>query len=229
MIFLKSDVESSTQLAQIESFVALFLSIYSPTTKIDTADNVGDDLINITELNSHVGAAGYHVNLNGVPTAYVRPSATGRLWGHYTPARWSLPLYKTILGKKILIKPSKQREVESFTRGLITDLCHEIAETLADGDVETYLGPDRKGFNVLYEPCDWVEGTFFAKTLNGITAVFPNVALKSFADLTNKQGPYDLLRLVKAPWGYVGKTAEAWGYDPKTQPNATKPVLTKIY
>lgn len=229
MIFLKSDVESSSQLAQIETFVEAFLTVLDPTVKIDTVASAGDDIINITEQQGHAGAAGYHVFRNGVPTAFVRPSARGRLWGTYIPARYSLAITKTVLGKKIVIRPSKMTTPESFTPGLITDLCHEIAETLSDPNVETYLGPDRNGFQILYEPCDWVEGTFFARTLNGITAVFPNVALKAFADLTNKQGPYDLLGFVKAPWGYVGSISEAWGYDPKKYPDPKTAVLTKIF
>ena len=228
-VFLKSDVEPTSTLAQIEAFVEVFLTIYSPTTRVDTTAQPGDDIINITEHNAHVGAGGYHINLNGVSIAYVKPSARGRLWGTYIPERWSAPIYATVFGKRIIIKPSKLTTPAVYTPGLISDICHEIAECLADGDVETYLGPDRNGFQVLYEPCDWVEGTYFARTINGITAVLPNVALRAFGDLSNKQGPYDLMGLVKAPWGYTGPTAEAWGYDPKKYLDPKTAVLTKIF
>jgi hypothetical protein len=206
-VFLKSDVEPTSELAKIEVAVAYFLSVLNPAVKIDTTFNAGDVVVNITEQQRHQGAYGYHVLLNGVPTAFCSPKAVGREWGHYLPAMWKPA--KKLLGKTIV--PASLIHGEQFTPGLITIIAHEIAEALSDGDVATYA-TDQLGREILVEVCDWVEGTYWAKNIGGNMCVFPNVALlPAFTDVNNKVGPYDILGLVKAPFQYVGDKKMAWG------------------
>ena len=210
-VFLKTDCEPDSELAFIENCIGYFLSLYTPTTKVDTTYNKGDVVVNLTPLNRHVGAAGYHVLLNGVPTAFVYPTQVGGLNGVLHPAHWSIPIYATVLGKRIVIRPSKMTIPDRFEPGAITILCHEIAEALSDGDIATYTKPDQLGRVWLKEVADWVEGTYFTKTIQGQVIVFPNIALEAFCDVTNKVGPYDLMGLVKAPFQCVGKKAQAYG------------------
>ena len=210
-VFIKSDVESDSEIANIETKVAYFLSVLSPTTKIDTVAQPGDDVISITRLNRHTGAAGYHVLLNGVPTGFVYPDAVGGEWGYYRPAIYGADIYKTVLGKRILLRKGILRTPEKMLPGMITILCHELAEMLADGDVATYSAPNARGESWLIEPCDWVEGTFWMKKIGNDVCVFPNVALPAFTDVNNKTGPYDIMGLVKAPFQCVGPGKMAWG------------------
>lgn len=212
-VFLKSDCEPDSELAKIEKCVETFLNIYNPLVRVDTAYQVGDVVINLTQVNRHVGAAGYHVMLNGVPTAFVYPQQIGGLYGFYRPAHYSLAITKTVLGKRIVIRPSKMTLAEHFEPGAVTVICHEIAEALSDGDIATYTAPDQFGRKWLKEVCDWVEGSFFYRVVDGQTVVFPNVALDAFCDVNNRQGPYDLMGLVKAPFQCAGPKAEAWGLD----------------
>ena len=216
-VFLKSDCEPASQLANIEKAVETFLTILSPTTKVDTAYNPGDVVINVTSLDRHAGAAGYHLLLNGVPTAFINPNQVGGVWGFYRPAIYGKDIYATVLGKRIVIRKGKLRTAEKFLPGVITIIAHEIAEALADVDLETYSAPNLLGQSWLVEPCDWVEGTFFTRVIDGQTVVFPNVALlPAFTDIANKTGPYDLMGLVKAPFQCVGSGKMAWGKDPVT-------------
>ena len=211
-VFLKSDVEPASDLAWIESAVECFLAKLNPAVLVSTTQPTAGtvDVINITEQNRHVGASGYHVWLNGQAVAYCSPHASGRLAGYYSPATYSKAI--TSFGK--IIRPAKLRNPERFTPGLITTVCHEIAEAIADRDVETYTMPDKDGVKWLLEPCDWVDGSYWTSQINGTPAVFPNVALPSFSDLAG-QTPFDLCGIVKAPftkkatpdaygWGLVG-------------------------
>ncbi len=209
-LFLKSDIESSADLLQIEAALIRFLSKLDPTVLVSTGFPLTGpvpDLINITEQNRHTGAAAYHVFLNGQAVAICSPSAAGRLSGWYSPPQYS----KAITAKGKVIRPAKLRQAARFTPGLITDVCHEVAEILSDRNVETYLGPDKDGINWLYEPADWVFGSYWAEIVNGIPTVFPNIARPSFGDLNGK-APYDLLGIVPAPFTKkVTPTAYAWG------------------
>jgi len=207
-VFLKSDVESTSDLAWIEKAVEIFLGKLNPSITVTVTPPVSapEILINITEQNRHVGASGYHVFLNGQAVAYCSPHASGRLAGYYSPPRYSLPI--TSFGKVII--PSRLRTAERFTPGLITTICHEIAEAITDKDVETYTMPDKNGIRWLLEPCDWVDGSYWKADVNGIPAVFPNVALPSFWDISGK-APFDLLGIVPAPFTQKA-TPNAYGY-----------------
>lgn len=215
-VFLTSNSEPAGELAKIETAVSVFLPLLNPLVKVDTVYNAGDVVINITPLNRHTGAAGYHVLLNGVPTGFVYPDATRPIWGEYRPAVRGRDITATILGKRIVIRKGQIRSLERFTPGVITTICHEIAEMLADGDIATYTKPDWHGNQWLLEPADWVDGTYFTRTINGNLCVFPNVALPAFSDTTNKVGPYDIMGLVKAPFQPIMPHAYAYAKDPKT-------------
>lgn len=210
-VFVKTDCEPASELAKIEKCVEVFLAVLNPTVKVDTVYNAGDVVINITALNRHTGAAGYHVNLNGVPTAFIYPQQIGGIYGYYRPAIWGRDIYATVLGKRIVIRKGIMRTPEKMLLGVVGIICHEIAEALADGDVATYTAPDQLGRRWLYEPCDWVEGTSFMRVVDGNPIVFPNVALPAFTDVANRTGPYDLVGLVKAPFQCVGSGKMAWG------------------
>ena len=218
-VFLKSDCEPDSEMAKIEACVTAFLSLLNPAIKIDTIAQPEDIVVNLTATNRHVGAAGYHVNLKtpdhptGVPTAFVYPQQIGGLYGYYRPAIYGKDITATVLGKRVVIKKGKLRTTEKFLPGAVTIICHEIAEALADGDVATYTAPDQLGRRILKEVCDWVEGTYFTRVIDGQTIVFPNVALDAFCDVNNKVGPYDLMGLVKAPFQYVGPGKMAWALD----------------
>ena len=212
-IFFKSDCEPTSELANIEAAVEVFLALLSPTTQVTLTPVVGADVVNITVLDRHVGAAGYHTVFNGAPTAFVYPTTTRPIWGEYRPAIYGHGITVTILGKRIVIRKGKLRTKESFVPGVITTICHEIAEMLADGDVQTFTKPDQLGRSWLLEPADWVNGTYFTKTVNGNLCVFPNVALPVFSDITNKVGPYDLMGLVKAPFQLIMPHAYAYAKD----------------
>ena len=209
-VFLKSDTEPTSELASIEKKLAYFLSVYSPTTTFDTTFNPGDDVLNITNAGRKAGAAGYHILFNGVPTALVFPNQVGGLWGQYRAA-----VHKTVvIGGKIIKLPGL-RTPERFTPGLITILCHELVEVLCDPDLKQFAPANTRGERWLIEPCDWVEKTYWTRTIDGDVCVFPNAAYwKAFTDESNKQGPYDILGLVPAPFQCVGHP-QAWGLDSK--------------
>jgi hypothetical protein len=223
-VFLKSDVESTTKLAQFEAAIAEFLKAFSPTTIISDTFIDGDYVINITEQQRHTGAAAYHIFVNNVPIAICSPRAAGRDWGHFTPAFWTAP--KKFLGK--VIAPAKQLHPDLFTPGLITDICHELAEMLSDKDTITYTqDADANGMKWLYEPCDWVFGTYWAKTVAGNVCVFPNVAYAKFG-IKNSQGPWDLLGITKGPFQCPPRTSTvhpyAYGIPKDANPATAVPV-----
>lgn len=207
-IQLATDSISSGELADVLSGVQYFVPLVKPNVSVTTAPTPGAEVVHITEQKRKVGASGYHIMVNGVPTAFVSPAASGgyaRLWGHYTPALWTRGV--KVLGKQVVAPRLIHGEI--FTPGLITVVCHEIAELLADGNVTTYTAPDSKGRAWLLEPADWVFGTYFVKTMNTIPRVFPNVALDAFHTL-GAPGPYDLCNVVKAPFQLTPKGYAYW-------------------
>lgn len=226
IVFLKSDVESTSDLAWVEAAVIKFLARLNPAVGVALTDPATwqtqpekIDVINLTEQKRKAGASGYHVYLNGEAIAYCSPNAAHfGLAGLYKPAVYSKPIYS--LGK--IKTPSKLRTPAELFPGLITTVCHEIAECLADRDVATYTAPDPKtGIKWLLEPCDWVYGSYYAETVNDLPAVFPNVALPSFSTPGGK-APFDLLGIVPAPFT-PRATSGAYGY------GLVNGVLTKIF
>lgn len=199
-ILLTSDVLSVADLQECLLGTQYFANLLKPDVKITLTPTAGAEVIHITDVGRHTGASGYHIMTNGTPTAFCSPSAAGRLWGHYTPAMWTKGI--TALGK--VVTQPKLIHGELFTPGLITVICHELAEMLADGNIQTFTAPDSQGRQWLKEPCDWVFGTYLVHTINGIVSVFPNVALDSFSTIGAK-APYDLCGAVKAPFQMTPK------------------------
>ena len=199
-VVLTSDVLGPIDLKETLDSVQYFASVLKPGTLITLTPTEGADVIHITEANRHIGASGYHIVVNGAPTAFCSLRAAGRLEGHYSPALWKRGI--KLLGK--VVTQPKLIHGEEFTPGLITVVCHELAEMFADGNIATYTAEDSQGRQWLKEPCDWVFGTYMVHTINGKVVVFPNVALDSFSTL-GAPAPYDLCGIVKAPFEMTPK------------------------
>jgi len=71
-VFIKSDVESKSDLAWVEAAVIKFLARLNPSIGVTlTAPTSGTvNVINLTEQKRTAGASGYHVFLNGEAVAY---------------------------------------------------------------------------------------------------------------------------------------------------------------
>ena len=190
---LDSNVESKQILADILAETTYFMNRLSPSSKVTLTPTPGADVIHITSDNRHAHASGYHIFVNGVPTGYVVPEVS--IYGHYSPA-----LHVPDVHVKGVLIPAHEVHSERFTSGLITTVCHEMAEMLADGNIATYTRPDFKGHKWLLEPCDWVFQEYFQVLVGKNMCIFPNVALDAFTDLTNKTGPYDLMGKVLEPF-----------------------------
>ena len=153
----------------------------------------GDWLVYATETKRKVGAAGYHGVLNGSPVAYCSPRAAGRLYGTYIK-----PL--SIKGKLI--------HGSFFTPGLVTVICHEIAEMLCDPYIQNMSVADAKGRTWLIEVCDHVFGSYDVYSANNNNCVLPDVTTPSFYNL-NGLAPYSIFNAPVAPFTM---TAKGYGY-----------------
>ena len=149
----------------------------------------GDWLVYITEKNRHVGASGYHQTLNGYPVAYCSPKASGRLFGNYI--------------KPLVIK-GKTIHGEFFTPGLITTLCHEIAEMLCDPYIKTISSTDAQGRNWLIEVCDHAFGSFQNFIADGKNLILPDVTTPAFYNLNGKS-PFSIFGACTAPFTMTAK------------------------
>lgn len=166
--------------------------------------NPGDWMVYITEKNRVSGASGYHDDVNGVPTAYCSLAASYRVYGHYL---------KPLIVKGVVISPAL------FTPGLITTICHEIAEMLCDSSIESYSKPDSKGREWLIEVCDHVFGYYSNYVVNGNACILPDVTTPAFYELGAK-GPFSILGGATAPFTM---TKNGYGYY-----KGTNGVLEKI-
>lgn len=168
-------------------------NINSFTIEANGSINTGDWVVYITEKNRKVGAAGYHTVTNDVPIAYCSLRASGRTYGTYIK-----PL--VLRGKQIL--PAR------YTSGLVTVVCHEIAEMLCDPQIKTISGKDAKDRTWLIEVCDHVFGSFQNYVVNNINCVLPDVTTPAFYDVNGK-APYSLFNAATAPFTM---TAKGYGY-----------------
>jgi len=219
-IQITTDVLSNGDLGELTLAVQHFVpkittAVGKPAVTVSTTASPEAWVVHLTEANRKIGASGYHISINGVPVAYCSPRAAGRLYGHYIPALWT----KATIVKGKVIVPARLVHGELFTPGLITVVCHEIAEMLADGNVETYTQPNAKGEEWLLEPCDWVFGQYFQETINGTVCVYPNVALDAYHTL-GAPGPYDLIGKITVPFQLI-KPAYAY----KKSPTGPVPVV----
>jgi len=166
-----------------------------PDVVVTTTPTVGAWVVYITERNRHVGASGYHTFENQVPVAYCSPRAAGRLFGHYIAPL----LTKAVVVKGKTIVPAKQIHGAFYTEGLITTICHELAEMLCDPKIATVSAQDTLGRTWLVEVCDHVFGSY-ANYVSGITnCILPDVTTPSFYNLTGK-APFSILGAAVAPF-----------------------------
>ena len=187
---------AATDLASIIDGLRYFVPLVSkawaqPDFTIGT--DPGDWKVYLTERNRKINALGFHTQENGKPVAYISPRACGRLWGHYS--------------KPLVIK-GKQIHAAMYTEGLITVICHEIAEMICDPAISTVSGQDSKGRNWLVEVCDHVYGSYSASTFGGNVCVFPDVTTPSFYKL-NSVAPYSIYHGATAPFTM---TPKGYGY-----------------
>ena len=180
-----SPTDFNTLVSAVNYFVPLVVKAWNlePVT-ITTTPTKGAWIVNITDKNRHSGASGYHLDTLGIPTAWCSPKASGRLWGHYTA-----PL--------VILK--KQIHGALYTPGLVTTVCHEIAEMLVDSAISNFSSPDSKGRQWLTEVCDCVFGTYLVHSIGTNVCIFPNIAMPNFY-LLGAKAPFDLLGIVKAPF-----------------------------
>lgn len=154
----------------------------------------GDWLVYATEAKRKVGAAGYHGVLNGSPVAYCSPKASGRLFGTYIKAL-------SIKGKLI--------HKALYTPGLVTVMCHEIAEMLCDPYIQNMSSEDAKGRKWLIEVCDHVFGSYDVCTVGTVNCVLPDVTTPAFYNL-NGLAPYSIFNATVAPFILTPKGYAYW-------------------
>ena len=197
-IYVTNDSLADADFQNVLTSVNYFLSLFAPAWKLNvqlTTDPKvkADMVVNITDLNRHVGAAGYHNVVAGVPTSWCSPKASGRIYGHYS--------------KPLVIK-GKQLRAAVFTSGLIATVCHEVAEMLIDPVIKNYSAEDSLHRKWLIEVGDHVFGSYALFIVNGNNAVIPDATIPSFYDLKGK-APYSLFNAVSAPFTM---TPKGYGY-----------------
>lgn len=191
---LEGDV---TMLRQaVEYFVPLVtkawkLPAFTVTTSPTRKDGVWNILI--TDKNRKQGATGYHAVENGLPIAYCSPKASFYTFGK---------IWKQITIKGKVIRPLTYRE------GLVTTICHEIAEMLCDEKITTYSKPDAQGRQWLIEVCDHCFGSFLIYNISGTDCILPDVTTPAFYNVKGAS-PYTLNNAVTAPFTM---TAKGYGY-----------------
>ena len=153
----------------------------------------GDVTVYITERNRHLGAAGYHTVENGKVVAYISKNATPTLWGRY---------------HKALVFKGRQIHGAVWESGLISVICHEIAELLVDPVIKNYSALDIKGRSWLIEVCDHVFGSYSMSTFGNNQCVFPDVTTPNFYK-TNSVAPYSIFHGATAPFTM---TPKGYGY-----------------
>jgi hypothetical protein len=90
-----------------------------------------------------------------------------------------------------------------YSEGLVTTICHEIAEMIGDPMVTSFSSPDSKGRKWLMELCDPVFGSYSFYSVNGQIAILPDFALPSFYDVHGK-----------APFSFFGGATAAFTMTP---------------
>lgn len=150
----------------------------------------GDWLVYATEKNRHLGALGYHTVKAGTPVAYCSLKAVnGKLFGAY---------HKPLVVKGKTLRPA------TYSSGLVTVLCHEIAEMLCDPQIATLSAKDTLGRQWIVEVCDHVYGSNF---MCG-PSVLPDVTTPAFYDLKGT-APFSLQNATNAPFTM---TPKGYGY-----------------
>jgi hypothetical protein len=164
-----------------------------PDVVITTVPTPGAWLVYVTDRKRIQGATGYHTFENGLPTAYCSPTASYRLFGHY-----SKPIF---IGKKQLLGAT-------YTEGLVTTICHELAEMLCDPQIGTLSAVDSKGRTWLVEVCDHVFGSYSNYVSGTTNCILPDVTTPSFYNLKGT-APFSLYTAVTTPFTL---TKNGYGY-----------------
>ena len=149
----------------------------------------GDWLIYLTEKSKHLGAAGYHTVKNGVPIAYCSPKNS-----YYTFGRYS----------KALVIKGKTIHAATYRAGLLTTICHEVAEMLCDPFIKTVSAVDTTGKKWLVEVGDHVFGSFKMQVIDGQNCIFPDCTTPAFYDLNGK-APFSIYGAATAPFTMTPK------------------------
>jgi|APCry1669191515_1035360.scaffolds.fasta_scaffold50610_2 hypothetical protein len=157
------------------------------------APAAGDWIIYLTERKRVTGATGFHTFENGVPVAYCSPRAAYRLFGHYS---------------KPLVVKGKQLRAAQYTEGLITTICHELAEMLCDPKISTVSAVDKNGHTWLVEVCDHVFGNYADYVVGTTDCVLPDVTTPAFYNLKGV-APFSILNAATAPFTM---TFKGYGY-----------------
>ena len=197
-ILITNDSIPSTDFANVVEATKRFLAKFAPAWKMSVeitldANAKHDMIVHITEANRHPSATGYHGVSALVPTSWCSPRAAGRIYGHYA---------KALMSKGKMIHP------ESFTPGLVTTVCHEIAEMLVDPVIANYSAVDPQGRHWLIEVADHVFGVFALEVVAGNNCVLPDCTTPAFYDRAGK-APFSIYGGATAPFTM---TSKGYGY-----------------
>lgn len=199
-ICLVNDVSiSTTDMATLVKAVQSYCNLITDAWKqkrvvVTTTPTEGAWLIHLTETKRHTGALGYHTVEAGIPVAYVSFKAVvSKLWGKYFK-----PL--TIKGKVI--------RQATYSPGIVSVICHEVAEMLCDPVIQTLSPVDSLGRQWLVEVGDHCSGSYALVPVDGNICLIPDATVPAFYNLKAK-GPYTLYNAVTAPFTM---TAKGYGY-----------------
>jgi len=180
-----ADNDFHTLVTAADYFASLVTKAWNTSALTVTAE-AGDWVIYVTDSNRQLGAAGYHKVVAGKPIGYVSPKASGtKMFGEYTPSKYLKSIKKTI--------------AERYVSGLITVICHELAEMICDPVIQTYSKQDALGRTWLIEVGDHAFGGYFNKTFYNQVCVFPDITTPAFYDLKGK-APFSIANLLTAPF-----------------------------
>jgi hypothetical protein len=202
-----SDADFKTVVDAVNYFVPMVVKAWklSPVT-ITTTPSPNAWMVNISDKNRHAGAGAYHTVTAGIPTAWCSPAAVNnKVGGYYAAGRFGL--VKNALGR--FVKSTTPTSPARYSSGVVTDVCHEIAEMLSDSNIATYSAPDPQGRQWLVEICDHVFGTYLVHSIEQTVCVFPNITTPAFYDAKGK-APYDLLGVVSSPFTMTPKGYGYW-------------------
>ena len=189
-----ADNDFHTLVTAVDYFGSVVTKAWGAPSLTVTTDP-GDWVIYVTDLHRQLGAAGYHTVIAEKPTGYVSPKGSGStLFGTFYPAKYLKSIKKTI--------------AERYISGLVTVVCHELAEMICDPIIQTYSKPDSLGRSWLIEVGDHAFGNFFNKTFFNQVCVFPDITTPAFYDVKGK-APFSIANLLTAPFTM---SAKGYGY-----------------
>lgn len=186
------DADFAKIVSAVKYFTKLTANAWNiPTVVVEVGNtpDASDWMVYVTDKNRHVGAAGYHTVVNGIPVAYCSPKASGRLFGTYI---------------KPLVIRGKQIHGGLTTPGLVSTICHEIAEMLVDPVIQNFSAKDSQGRSWLVEVCDHCFGSYMVYVADGTKCIIPDVTTPSYYDL-NGSAPYTIFGAVDAPFKLTPK------------------------